>query len=177
MPPLDTRQEKAYFCCRRSRGSMMIREFVTRLRFLVFRKSRGELDEELRFHLEQSIAAKVAAGLSAAEARRQAGVESGGFGAAREQCERQRPSWWMGTVLQDLRYALRGFRGNPLFAISVLLTLALGIGATTAVFSVIDRILFRPLPYQDPDRIVSVGFVHTLERQEFLMGRFYLEWQ
>ena len=156
---------------------MMIREFVTRLRFLVFRKSRGELDEELRFHLEQSIAAKVAAGLSAAEARRQAGVEFGGIEAAREQCERQRPSWWIGTVLQDVRYALRGFRGNPLFAISVLLTLALGIGATTAVFSVIDRILFRPLPYQDPDRIVSVGFVHTLERQEFLMGRFYLEWQ
>jgi putative ABC transport system permease protein len=156
---------------------MMISEFVTRLRFLVFRKSRGELDEELRFHLEQSIAAKEAAGLSAAEARRQAGVEFGGIEAAREQCERQRPSWWIGTVLQDVRYALRGFRCNPLFAISVLLTLALGIGATTAVFSVIDRILFRPLPYQDPDRIVSVGFVHTLERQEFLMGRFYLEWQ
>jgi putative ABC transport system permease protein len=76
-----------------------------------------------------------------------------------------------------VRYALRGFRGNPLFAISVLLTLALGIGATTAVFSVIDRILFRPLPYQDPDRIVSVGFVHTLERQEIelsIVGKSFL---
>jgi putative ABC transport system permease protein len=89
----------------------------------------------------------------------------------------QSTGWWIGTVLQDLRYALRGFRSNPLFTISVLLTLALGIGATTAVFSVVDRILFRSLPYSDPSRIVSLGFVHSLERQEFLMGRFYAEWQ
>jgi putative ABC transport system permease protein len=85
--------------------------------------------------------------------------------------------WWIGTVLQDVRYALRGFRRNPLFTISVLVTLALGSGATTAVFSVVDRILFRPLPYADPSRIVSVGMVHSLENQEFLMGRSYVEWQ
>ena len=89
----------------------------------------------------------------------------------------RRPGWWIGTVLQDLRYALRGFRRNPLFTISVLVTVALGIGATTAVFSVVDRILFRPLPYADPSRIVSVGMVHSLEHQEFLMGRSYVEWQ
>jgi len=83
----------------------------------------------------------------------------------------------MGTVLQDLRYALRGFRRNPLFTISVVLTLALGIGTTTAVFSVVDRILFRALPYADADRIVSVGLVHSLERQEFLMGRSFVEWR
>ena len=80
-------------------------------------------------------------------------------------------------MLQDVRYALRGFRRNPLFTMSVLVTLALGIGATTAVFSVVDRILFRPLPYADPGRIVSVGMVHSLEHQEFLMGRSYVEWQ
>jgi putative ABC transport system permease protein len=91
--------------------------------------------------------------------------------------KRQRPGWWIGTVLQDVRYALRGFRLNPLFAISILVTLALGIGATTAVFSVVDRILFRPLPYADPGRIVSLGMVHSLERQEFLMGRTFVEWQ
>ena len=83
----------------------------------------------------------------------------------------------MGTVLQDVRYALRGFRRNPLFAISVLVTLTLGIGTTTAVFSVVDRILFRALPYADADRIVSVGLVHSLERQEFLMGRSFVEWR
>jgi putative ABC transport system permease protein len=155
----------------------MIMEFLTRLRFLILRKDRRELEQELQFHIEQSIASKMAAGLSATEARRQAFIEFGGIEPTREQCERQRPGWWIGTVLQDVRYELRGFRRNPLFTISVLLTLALGIGATTAVFSVVDRILFRPLPYADPSRIVSLGLVHSLEHQEFLMGRFYVEWQ
>ena len=59
---------------------------------------------------------------------------------------RQRPGWWAATVLQDVRYALRGFRRNAGFTLAVIATLALGIGATTAVFSVVDRILFRPCP-------------------------------
>jgi hypothetical protein len=83
----------------------------------------------------------------------------------------------METGLQDVRYALRGFCRNPVFTVSVLLTLALGIGTTTAVFSVVDRILFRPLPYADADRIVSLGLVQSLERQEFLMGRSFVEWR
>lgn len=154
----------------------MISEFLTRLRYFLLRKKRSELEEELEFHLEQSIASQIEAGVSAAEARRQALIEFGGMELAKEECERQRPGWWLGTVLQDLRYALRGFRRSPVFTISVLLTLALGIGATTAVFSVVDRILFRPLPYADPSRIVSVGLVHSLEHQEFQMGRIYVEW-
>ncbi|MDX6463544.1 MAG: putative transport system permease protein [Acidobacteriaceae bacterium] len=155
----------------------MISELLTRLRFLILRTRRRELEEELEFHLEQAIASKISAGVDLTEARRQALIEFGGVEVAREQCERQRPAWWFGTVLQDVHYALRGFRRNPLFTISVLVTLALGIGATTAVFSVVDRILFRPLPYADPGRIVSVGMVHSLEHQEFLMGRSYVEWQ
>ena len=155
----------------------MISELLARLRFLILRKKRIELDQELEFHLQRSIEFRMAAGEGAAEARRQALIEFGGIEPTRDQCERQRPGWWLGTVLQDVRYALRGFRRNPLFVISVLLTLALGIGATTAVFTVVDRILFRPLPYGDPSRIVSLGFVHSLERQEFVMGRFYVEWQ
>jgi len=155
----------------------MISELLTRLRFLILRKRRSELDEEIEFHLEQAITARIAAGTDPAEARRQALIEFGGIELTRDQCEEQRPGWWVGTVVQDVRYALRGFRRNPLFTISVLVTLALGIGATTAVFSVVDRILFRPLPYAEPNRIVSLGFVHALERQEFMMGRFYVEWQ
>ena len=83
----------------------------------------------------------------------------------------------MKAALQDIRYAFRGFHRNPVFTISILLTLVLGIGTTTAVFSVVDRVLFRPLPYPDADRIVSVGLVQSLERQEFLMGRSFVEWR
>jgi putative ABC transport system permease protein len=155
----------------------VITEFLTRLRYLFRPRRRDEFAKELTFHLNESIAQKTASGVSPAEARRQALIEFGAVESTREQCERQRPGWWIGTVLQDLRYALRGFARNPLFSISVVATLALGIGATTAVFSVVDRVLFRPLPYRDSDRIVSLGMVHSLERQEFLMGRSYLVWK
>jgi putative ABC transport system permease protein len=83
----------------------------------------------------------------------------------------------MGTVMQDVRYALRGFRRNPVFTVTVIATLALGIGATTAVFSVVDRILFRSLPYAHDDRLVSVGLVQPLQKQEFTLGGFYFEWR
>jgi putative ABC transport system permease protein len=77
---------------------------------------------------------------------------------------------------QDVRYALRGFWRNPAFTITVIVTLALGIGATTAVFSVVDRILFRALPYVQADRIVSVGLVQSLGQEEFMTGGFYFDW-
>src|SRR5580700_9848188 len=106
--------------CARSRcgGVVVITEFLTRLRFLILRKDRRELEQELEFHIEQSIASKRVAGLSAAEARRQALIEFGGIESTREQCERLRPGWWIGSVSKDVRYAFRGFRRNPLFALS-----------------------------------------------------------
>jgi predicted permease len=82
----------------------------------------------------------------------------------------------MGTLFQDIRYAIRGFRRNPIFTITLIATLTLGIGATTAVFSIVDRILFRSLPYAHADRLVSVGMVHSLE-SEFMLGYFYYDWQ
>jgi putative ABC transport system permease protein len=155
----------------------MVTELITRLRHLLRRKKPEERDRELELHLEFSAQAKIAQGLSPAEARRQALIEFGGFEAAREQCEQQRPGWWMGTILQDMKFALRGFRRNGAFSITVVLTLMLGIGSTSAVFSVVDRILFRPLPYQDSDRLVSVGLVAPIEPQEFMLGGSYYEWQ
>ena len=124
----------------------MMREFLARLRFLVLRRSKIDLDMEFKFHLQQSAETRMAAGMTPEEARRQALIEFGGVERTREQCHKQRPGWWLGTVAQDIRYALRGFRRNPVFTIAVIATLAVGIGATTAVFSVVDRILLRSLP-------------------------------
>ena len=160
----------------------MIRESLARLRFflrhsLAGRPRQQELDEELQFHLDRQTEANLRAGMTPEEARRQALIEFGGLERTREQCHRQRPGWWLGTVSQDLRYALRGFRRNPAFTLTVIATLALGIGATTAVFSVVDRILFRPLPYAHDDRLVSLGLVQSLEKQEFTLGGFFYEWR
>ncbi len=155
----------------------MMRDLWTRLRFMLLRRSQSELDDELRFHVEQATWAHIAAGMTADEARRQALIEFGGVQRAREQCHEERPGWWMSTVAQDVRYALRGFRRNPVFTTAVIATLAVGIGATTAVFSVVDRILFRSLPYAHDDRLVSIGTVHSLERQEFMMGGFFFDWR
>jgi hypothetical protein len=155
----------------------MIREWMNRLRFLFSRRKPEALHEELQFHLDLSIERNLAAGMTTEESRRQALIEFGGVERTREQCHEQRPVWWMGTVGQDVRYALRGFRRNPVFTIAVIATLAVGIGATTAVFSVVDRILFRSLPYAHDDRLVSVGLVQSLERQEFTVGGFFFDWR
>jgi putative ABC transport system permease protein len=155
----------------------MIKEFITRTRFLFFRSKPAELNEELQFHLEQATAANIAAGMAPEEAHREALIQFGGIEATRERCHEEQPGWWIGTVTQDARYALRGFRRNLAFTLTVIATLALGIGAITAVFSVVDRILFRALPYAHDDRLVSVGLVQSLERQEFTLGGFFYDWQ
>jgi len=83
----------------------------------------------------------------------------------------------MESLLQDLRYGLRTLRNSPGFTTLAVVTLALGIGATTAVFSVVDLALFRGLPYPHQERLVSLGFVAPIERDEFMLGTDYLEWR
>ena len=160
----------------------MTQEWLNRFRFFIRqslqkRSHQRELDEELQFHVEQAAEANLGAGMTPTEARRQALIDFGGVERTREQCHEARPGWWLGTVAQDVRYALRGFRRKPVFTVAVIATLALGIGATTAVFSVVDRVLFRPLPYAHDDRLVSVGLVQSLERQEFMVGGFFFDWR
>ncbi len=86
------------------------------------------------------------------------------------------PIWW-DQFLQDLRYAFRSFLKTPGFTFAALLALALGIGAATAVFSVVDRILFRSLPYPNADRMVSIGMAAPLEANEFVLSTDYFEWK
>jgi putative ABC transport system permease protein len=134
----------------------MITEFLTRIRFLIFRKKRSEFDDELRFHLEQSIAAKQRAGLSPVEARRQALIEFGGVAATREQCDRERPGWWVGIISQDVRYAVRGILAHRWFSAAIIATLTLGIGLNTMVFTLVNAVLLKPVPMPRGDRLVSI---------------------
>jgi len=142
-----------------------------------FRQKNAELDEELAFHLDRQTEENIVAGMEPSEARRQARIAFGAVEQTKEACREERPGFWVEGLLQDVRYAFRGFRRNPLFTLTILATLAIGIGTTTADFSVVDRVLFRGLPYAHADRIVSVGMVHSLETQGFLMGNFYYDWR
>jgi putative ABC transport system permease protein len=137
----------------------------------------GEFDAELESHVAFHVEERIRAGLSPKEARRQALIRLGGAEQVRQAYREQGTLPWLENVLRDMRYALRGFRRNPLFAITAIATLALGIGATTAVVSVVDRILFRGLPYAHDDRLVSVGLSQSLEKQEFTLGGFFYEWR
>lgn len=135
----------------------MIRDLLTRARFLIFRKNRRELEEEMQFHIEHSIAEKIAAGTPAIEARRQALVEFGSIGGTREECERQRPGWWIGTIAQDIRYAMRIILAHGWFSAAIIATLALGIGLNTMVFILVNAALFKPVPVPGGERLVSIS--------------------
>ena len=124
----------------------------------LWRRSRLEeqLEKEMRFHLDQHTADLIAQGHDPAEARRQARLALGGEEQVKENCRDARGTRWLEDLWQDFRYAVRTLRQRPGFTAVGALTLALGIGASTAIFSVVNPILFEPLPYPHAGRIMMI---------------------
>jgi putative ABC transport system permease protein len=155
-----------------------LKVFASRISGL-FAKHRREddLDAELRAHIEALVDAKIKQGLSLDDARAAANREFGGIEQTKEAYRDQRALPAIETVLQDAKFTLRGFKRQPVFTLVAILTLALGIGATTATFSVVDRILFRSLPYAEDDRLVSFGVTAPFESREFMLAPDLVEWR
>jgi putative ABC transport system permease protein len=129
-----------------------------RLRSLFRRRQvEQELDAEIRYHLERQIEEHIAKGMTPEEARYAALRALGGIERRKEECRDMRRVNYIDDLLRDLRYAGRNLRRNPGFAALSILIMALGIGANTAVFSVVNAVLLRPLSYRDPDRIVTLS--------------------
>ncbi|MGO8792320.1 MAG: ADOP family duplicated permease [Terriglobia bacterium] len=133
-------------------------KFLHRLRAL-FRKEKldHQLGDELAFHLDKQIEQNLAAGMRAEEARYAALRKFGGVEQVKEECRDAWGARFIGALLQDIRFALRMLRKNPSFTAVAIITLAVGIGANTAIFSLADVFMFRPLPVRDADRLTVVA--------------------
>ncbi|MFI5097940.1 MAG: ABC transporter permease, partial [Candidatus Acidiferrales bacterium] len=151
-----------------------IRTLFLRLRNLFHKEQLDrDLQDELASHLAMHIADNLRSGMTPEEASRDALLRLGGVEQTKESVRDRVTLPWLDELLQDLRYALRTYVARPAFPAVAILTLALGIGASTAVFSAVDRVLFRSLPYPHDERLVSFGVKAPFEGLEFMLAPEY----
>lgn len=148
-----------------------------------FNKRRWErrMDIEFRFHLESLVDEYVKAGMTPKDARERAQREFGAVELAKDECRDERPAAWFEQFLGDIRYAMRGWMRNPGFAAAAILTVALGVGANTTIFSAVHAVLLKPLPYAEPGALYAVDAVIPERRAEYpsmpVPVQVYLEWR
>jgi len=151
-----------------------------RIRALIRRRAADrDLDEEIRFHLEREQEKNVRAGMTDTDAWRRAFVAFGGVQQVREAHREVRGLLWLSDVGGDVRFALRTLARRPALAGAAIVTLALGIGANTAIFSAVDAAILRPLPFPAPDRLVMLGENNPEKNwhMEEAAGANYLDWK
>jgi putative ABC transport system permease protein len=135
------------------------------------------MDEEFRFHLESRIRDHIRDGLSLSDAERRARLEFGTLELARDECRDVMPLAWLDSARRSIRLAVRCLRRNPGLALTVILTLALGIGANTAIFTVHYATLLAPLPYPQPDQLVMVWSRHKGQSRDFVSAADFTDWK